>query len=348
METKTITVPFEMKNLHEDEDFFTFEGFAATFGNIDRGNDRIIRGAFLESIEDLKSKAVPIRNTEFHKLMPILWQHDPHTPIGSFIEIREDHRGLFVKGIMPKSDTFVTGRVMPQIDVSSISDMSIGFRIEDLDIINGVRELKKIKLFETSLVTIPMNEEANITAFKSVGDTLPLADRKALWDEEDAAARVGDDEKAYLFVDEAGESKFLIADLVDGKLIAVPEAIFKAAAYLRMFKVGASDERAKKITKYYKEMGLDSPFQKSYLLGENEANTLTQRQFEKFLFASNALSKGAAKLIASKFKPVVRDADSEQSVRDAAHKEGGAMVVTLEQIANLFKKENPNDRGKQN
>lgn len=345
METKTFKFDMKLKQVSGDDDFFHFEGLVSTFGNVDRGNDRVIKGAFKATIKDLKARAVDISNTDFKKLMPVLWQHRRDEPIGSFIEMKETDEGLFVKGILPKDDTFVTGRVIPQMKVASVSEMSIGFMIDERSIdSDDVFNLEKISLFEASLVTIPMNVEASITAFKSVGDTLPLADRKTPWDEKAAAERVSDDEAAHLFVDESGENKILIADMVDGKLIAIPEAIFKAAAYLRMFKIDASDKRAETIAKYYKEMGLESPFGKSYLLGENEARTLSPRQFEKFLFASKTFSKEAAKLIASKFKPVVRDADSKQSVRDAAHKEGEAMVVTLEQIANLFTKENPNDR----
>ena len=109
-------------------------------------------------------------------------------------EAREDAKGLFVKGIMPKDDTFVSGRVIPQMKSGSVSDMSIGFMIKDYDIKEGVRYLKEVSLLETSLVTIPMNPEANVTGFKNAVSyqDLPLADRDCAWDASAAVARVRD------------------------------------------------------------------------------------------------------------------------------------------------------------
>jgi HK97 family phage prohead protease len=165
-----LTVPFETKSIKEDGEFFEFEGYAATFGNIDLGGDKIIKGAFVKTIKEIKSRAVPIDNTNFKRLIPLLWQHRSSEPLGSFVDLEEDKKGLFVKAIMPKGDTFVSGRVMPQMRIKSISKMSIGFRTEvfEMDVNNEVRELKELSLRESSLVTFPMNENAEITDIKAV------------------------------------------------------------------------------------------------------------------------------------------------------------------------------------
>lgn len=151
-----VNVAFEIKAVDdENEEFFTFEGLASTF-NLDLGNDIIEPGAFLESI----NRKSPI----------ILWQHDSREPIGMPMEIRETSEGLFVKVRLPKADTLVKGRVIPQIRVGSVRTMSIGFRSLD-DERDGenprVRRLKKVDLVEISLVTFPMNPEAVITGFKN-------------------------------------------------------------------------------------------------------------------------------------------------------------------------------------
>lgn len=334
MKTKRIDVSFEVKNIDEDDRFYMFEGYASTFGNIDRGNDRVMKGAFKECIENMRSKAVRIPGTDMSKLMPVLWQHQHDNPIGSFVEMREDEKGLYVKGILPKDDDLVKGRVIPQMKAGSVSDMSIGYQIVDYTQEDGVLNLDKLNLFETSLVTIPMNAEANVTAFKGYVScsVLPVADKGVSYDEK------GIDEDAYLYLDEDGKAHAAIAGMVDGELKAIPELIFKAAAMLMIEKGfdAKRDDRAKLLNDYYEKMGLESPFEKSYLLGENEADTLTTRELEKFLFINGVFSKEGAKLIASKFKSTERDAGSEGSERDAASLNGDALIKALNEINSII------------
>jgi HK97 family phage prohead protease len=156
-EMKHMIVPcnIELKQM-DDPDFFFFEGYASTFGNLDRGDDIVMPGAFLKSITEMQPK--------------LLWQHDHAEPIGVFEEIKEDAKGLFVRGKLPKKDTFVDGRVIPQIGIGSINSMSIGYWTvkSEYDTETDIRKLVEVKLYEISLVSIPMNPEAMITAFKGV------------------------------------------------------------------------------------------------------------------------------------------------------------------------------------
>ena len=50
---KSFDFKIEQKGLHEDDDVFTFEGFASTFGNIDRDGDIIVAGAFTDTIKEM-------------------------------------------------------------------------------------------------------------------------------------------------------------------------------------------------------------------------------------------------------------------------------------------------------
>ena len=152
-----LNVPFEIKSIDDstDDGFFRFEGLASTFGNIDKVNDVVLPGAFTESLK----KTTPV----------ILWQHKMVEPIGMPEEIKEVPEGLFIRGRLPKDDSLVSGRVIPQIKVGSISTMSIGFRTRksNTDQVTGIRELIELDLAEVSLVTIEANEMAKITGFKS-------------------------------------------------------------------------------------------------------------------------------------------------------------------------------------
>ncbi|RLC69268.1 MAG: HK97 family phage prohead protease [Chloroflexi bacterium] len=167
----SIVVPFEItkseviKNDETGDEFFHFKGYASTFGNIDKANDVVVKGAFVNSINIHKS-----RNEDF----PALWQHDTHTPIGVLpvVDMFEDSKGLFVHGILPLEDTFVSGRVKPQMKVGSVRKMSIGFNIveatdeKDSETNMWIRFIKEADLMEISLVTFPCNTEADITEVK--------------------------------------------------------------------------------------------------------------------------------------------------------------------------------------
>jgi hypothetical protein len=174
-EIKHFTVPFEIKEISDEGDFFTFKGHASTFGNVDFGDDVVEPGAFKESLK---------RKADRDELFPALWQHRTSEPVGVYPVIKEDAKGLFVEGKLPKTDTFVTGRVIPQMKVGSVTKMSIGFSCWGLagswEIIDGIRHIKKLNLFEISLVTLAENEEATITEMKSMGndDLKSLPDRE--------------------------------------------------------------------------------------------------------------------------------------------------------------------------
>lgn len=149
-----VDISFECKELESDEEFFYFKGYLSTYGNVDRVNDYFVKGAFDQSIKELWPK--------------LLWQHEDKEIIGVFEDILSDDKGLFVKGKMPKTDTLVSGRVIPQMKVGSIRSMSVGFFAEEWEIDEkGCRKITKAFLVEGSLVSIPANPEAQITSFKS-------------------------------------------------------------------------------------------------------------------------------------------------------------------------------------
>jgi HK97 family phage prohead protease len=278
-----IRVPFEVKNLTEDDDFWYFQGYASTFGNIDRGDDVISRGAFVESLRNITPR--------------VYWNHDgQQPPIGKSIESFEDEKGLFVRARMPKDDVFVSGRIMPQLKNGSIDSMSIGFnviadRIENKES-KRVRIIDKLVLWEYSLVNIPMNPDARVLGIKSFVpyQDLPISknengepDIERAWNPVEATGRINkffnitdqatsDYKKAFLWYDKENESnltayKIPIADIIDDKLVVAPRAIFAAAALIRGVRGGVNISREDRngviesINKYYKKMGMESPFE---------------------------------------------------------------------------------------
>lgn len=131
-----------------------FEGYASTFGNVDKVSDVVAKGAFEESLANLEPK--------------VLWQHDMYKPVAKLMEAYEDDKGLYIKAKMAK--TSLGNDALQLMRDGIIDKMSIGFRVVDseFDVDRGVRILKKIQLIEFSLVTIPANDDARIMAVKEL------------------------------------------------------------------------------------------------------------------------------------------------------------------------------------
>lgn len=140
----------------------TVHGYASVFGLIDRGGDIVMPGAFKSSLAEWKrKKASP----------PMLWQHNPNEPIGLWPELVEDEKGLKAKGEMIL-DVPQAATVAALVRRGAVKGLSIGFRTIDFDVdrATGARRLKKVDLWEVSLVTFPMLPEARVTSVKSEFD----------------------------------------------------------------------------------------------------------------------------------------------------------------------------------
>jgi HK97 family phage prohead protease len=134
-----------------------FKGYGSTFGNIDQGRDIVVKGAFLESLNDRPANKVKL-----------LWQHNPNEPIGGFTVMREDEKGLYVEGRL-NMDVQRAREAYALMKAGDIDGLSIGYRVVgyEIDEDQRVRKLTKLDLRETSIVTFPMNEEATSTDVKS-------------------------------------------------------------------------------------------------------------------------------------------------------------------------------------
>ena len=157
-----VVAPFELKAITDDgEDFFIVEGYASVFGLIDTYDDRIQKGAYIDTISNNPQG------------FPAFIMHDSYElPVGLFYELTEDAKGLFVKARLPKSDVTVSGRLVPQIKTGSVNALSIGFRpLEfrfDTEGDQQIRILEKIDLKEISFINIGMqaDSEALLTDIK--------------------------------------------------------------------------------------------------------------------------------------------------------------------------------------
>jgi len=156
------------------------KGYASTFGNIDRGDDVVERGAFVKTIDEFRRSG---------KVIPMCFQHSQMDIIGGFdpAKMYEDEKGLHVEGeIYTKIGRGADVYELAKHNV--ISDMSIGYGVVDQefgnDTDNGrtIRKLKEVKLYEISMVATPMNPQARITDVKAEKDedSVSLGELKGL------------------------------------------------------------------------------------------------------------------------------------------------------------------------
>lgn len=156
-----------------DDENGRVDGYASVFNILDRGGDIMLPGAFKSSLAEWRRKKSPV---------PMLWQHDPGSPIGTWPELVEDEKGLKVTGQLildvPKA---VEVRALAR--AGAVKGLSIGYRTQDYDVDRqtGARRLKKVELWEVSLVTFPMLPEAQVSGVK--GDFDANAWERAFRDE---------------------------------------------------------------------------------------------------------------------------------------------------------------------
>lgn len=147
-------------------DGLEISGYASLFGAIDQGGDVVAPGAYAASLASV---------TQAGRSIKMLWQHDSAQPIGVWEEVREDAKGLWVKGRL--LDSVAKGReAAALIGAGAIDGLSIGYRTRKASKnTEGQRLLSELELWEVSLVTFPMLPSARVAAkteFVPLGDVL--------------------------------------------------------------------------------------------------------------------------------------------------------------------------------
>lgn len=142
-------------------------GYASVFGVRDKGGDIVMPGAYAAALKRLEGAGGRVR---------MLWQHDPAQPIGLWDEVREDDRGLFVKGRLLTE--VARGREAAALMAAGAVDgLSIGYRtLRAEKLPGGGRKLLELELWEVSLVTFPMLPVARVAAKGAPPEASLLAD----------------------------------------------------------------------------------------------------------------------------------------------------------------------------
>lgn len=151
-------VPLEFK---ADDETGVFEGYASIFNTEDLGGDTVLPGAFAAHLATTNLKQVKM-----------LYQHRPDKVIGHYTDVREDTRGLYVKGQLAL-DVECAREVHALMKVGALDSMSIGYKTirSERDEDKWTRKLIEVELWEVSIVTFPMLPGATVNSVKSVPTT---------------------------------------------------------------------------------------------------------------------------------------------------------------------------------
>ena len=169
MKNKQRRLRMTLKSLNEDG---SFEGCLSPYNNVDDGGDLVEPGAYTKTLQENGST------------IPMLWQHDTKTPIGQLtLDDRAD--GLYCKGQL-ELEIPEAKKAYILLKAKIIKGLSIGYDAIKAQVVDGVRRLKEVRLWEGSVVTFPMNTLALVTDVKARGEA------KGDFNEELSDRQVGD------------------------------------------------------------------------------------------------------------------------------------------------------------
>lgn len=127
------------------------EGYASLWGVADLNRDVVAKGAFAASLT--RTGAGGVR---------MLHQHEGRAVVGVWEDIREDERGLWVRGRI--MDWSAEARFAGALAKAGAMDaLSIGFRAIRARREGALRVLTEVDLWEVSLVTFPMLPSARFS-----------------------------------------------------------------------------------------------------------------------------------------------------------------------------------------
>lgn len=148
------------------------KGYASTFVcEPDSYGDVIAKGAFAESLE--RWKALEAEG----KSIPLLYGHntdDPFHNIGRVVSAEEDDYGLFIEAEFD-ADNETAQYVRKLVQEGRVYQFSFAYSVldaEEIELEDGrkANELRKLDIYEISLVQIPANQTAVVTEIKAMED----------------------------------------------------------------------------------------------------------------------------------------------------------------------------------
>ena len=187
MEMKTARAAFKVLDDDGDPDApkGRVQALVSVFGNVDHGGDRVMPGAFAETLAEWQAKGDPI---------PFIWSHqwgDPEAFVGAIepADAKETEDGLLVEASMfldqPKA-----AKVFDLLKRRVVTQFSFGYETRAASFVDEdgqtVRQLDSIGLFEAGPTLLGMNpdtqllEAASLLTGGKAGRVLSGKNEKAL------------------------------------------------------------------------------------------------------------------------------------------------------------------------
>lgn len=151
-----------------DEGSGEFEALVAVFGNVDLAGDRIVKGAFVDSLKQWEAKGRPV---------PVVFSHqwgDLDAHIGEVLEARETDEGLHVKAQLDMEDPSAA-KVFRLLKRGTLAEFSFAYDVVEEKVQNGANELLKLDLIEVGPTLKGMNPETQLISVKADGSTRTAA-----------------------------------------------------------------------------------------------------------------------------------------------------------------------------
>ena len=149
-------------NIKADEETGTISGYFSTYDRIpDSYGDVVAPGAFTDTIKAREETGHPF---------PLCWNHDLDQIIGKVDKIEDDEKGPLMTASFFDTPLAQEKRAIVQSGV--VYQFSFAYDIEDaaevrLEDGTKVNELRKLNLYEVSIVPIPANQNAVVTEVKA-------------------------------------------------------------------------------------------------------------------------------------------------------------------------------------
>lgn len=149
-------------NIKADADAGTISGYFSTYDRIpDSYGDVVAPGAFTDTIKTREESGHPF---------PLCWNHDLDQIIGAVDKIEDTEKGPYMTASF--FDTPLAQEKRAIVKSGVVYQFSFAYSIEDegpVELEDGTKanELRKLDLFEVSIVPIPANPRAEMTEIKS-------------------------------------------------------------------------------------------------------------------------------------------------------------------------------------
>jgi HK97 family phage prohead protease len=154
-----------------DDEAGTFEAVVSVFGNVDSYGDRMVKGAFADTLKEWEDRGAAI---------PFLWDHaisDPFAYVGELTSAKETDEGLHVKGRFDMDDDY-SRKAYRLMKSGRVREFSFGFFVKESGFVENeedgfVREVKAVDLIEVSMTQIGANRETRLVEVRSAPDGRP-------------------------------------------------------------------------------------------------------------------------------------------------------------------------------